>query len=216
MTNEINSDIGRWAQCETLALHGAPRRSGRQLPVSDWVHRIVMSHLRPARTALTGKVAFGGFDRVTPTSAVGLRQASAMAEAALSALEENHACIDDKQPADRSHLLASTPTGGVAIEIVTDDSVGSAWLRIGGVCAADVAGDLSLGAVLHVPRRQLTVKAATTMELRRADQLADAYRALSDRREQVVARGAHALRTPGTHCAQCAVADCAVRSERSA
>ena len=212
MSIEINSDIGRWAQCETLALHGVASRPRGKLSVSAWVHKIVLSHLRPDRTTFTGNVAF---DRLTPNSAVGLRQAAAMADAALVMLDENHAYIDNKQPADLSHLLASTPTGGVAILLVTDDAVGSAWLRVGGVCAADVAGDLSLGAVLHVPRRQLTAEAATTMEFRRADLLADAYQALADRREDIVARGAQALRTPGAHCAQCAVADCAVRSERS-
>ena len=212
MSIEINSDIGRWAQCEAFALHGAPSQPQQRLPVSAWVHKIVMSHLCPDRTTFNDSVAF---DRVTPNSAVGLRQAAAMADAALSALNENHAYIDNKQPADRSHLLASTPTGGVAIALVTGDAVGSAWLRIGGVCADDVAGDLSLGAVLHVPRRQLTAEAATTMEFRRADRLVVTYQALADRRDQVIGRSAHPLRTPGAHCAQCAVADCAVRSERS-
>ena len=109
--------------------------------------------------------------------------------------------------------------GDAIIELKTGQSVGAAWLQLGGYIAALIGRCPSRtrlpsnqGGVLHVPRQSVNRDVTGTLEMRNAGLLIDAWKRIQGRVIEVM-HGRNPLLTPGLHCMRCSLKQsCPVRA----
>ena len=88
----------------------------------------------------------------------------------------------------------SPAMGEVVIDLKTGQSIGPAWLQVGGYIHAlgpleigdDTHLEISHGAVMHIPRQPVSKQASGTLEFRPADRLLAAWSSLYQRVERVM------------------------------
>ena len=163
-------------------------------------------------------------DTLTRTEAMAQTQARAIAAKARALLtEQGWGVIGREEELRREELTGHLDIrayhrehGEAIIDLKTGQSIGAAWLQVGGYLELD-KGHLQpesqmppWGGVLHVPRQRLDRDQKGTLELRRAFPLRQAWR-WSIRRIQEVLDGAHAVYSPGIHCGRCEDKSCPVR-----
>ena len=197
-------DVGRWAQCEAMALH-SPTGGRGAYPAAAWLHRLVKAKLvdLPDRAA-PAMVAYSGD---LPTAKHTERVAVRVALTARGVLADEGVTLWQPASGELPAQILGHRKGGVelCIELVTGHDIGAAWLRVASAGLGE-KGDL-LPAVLHAPH---TRPGYATLETRLAEPVQMAYWALRDRWDAITTRNAPPLRTPGHHCRRCGL-DCAVR-----
>ena len=210
------SAAGRWAECETKALHHPPREP--RTSAAAWVGR--MAHAQLAGEPESSAPSAVAYDGTTPSSHIARIQAAAIVEASRSVLDTagwrivgSEIDVAGATTRGRMDLVAWSERDkiGAIIELRTGH-IGSAWLQVAAYVAATDAllgYPIGFGGVLHAPRRRVGAPVPAEIATRPAAALVAAWSTFAARVAQVEA-GAPAMRTPGTHCNGCRV-ECAVR-----
>ena len=209
------SDISNWAACEAMALQSPPRPAGRT-NVAAWVGTLAHALVARASVEWPERLAY---DNMTQTEHHVRLQAAAIANKALTLLtEQGWGVIGREQEVRRYELVGHldirawhSEYGEAIIDLKTGQSVGAAWLQVGGYLFLDKPISDTWGGVLHVPRKAISRDVTGTLEFRPGRPLVHEWAVQLDRIDAITRQGYRPTHSPGIHCGRCGITNCPVR-----
>ena len=213
------SDIARWRNCEAEALHGT-RQPGR-LGAARYVGILAHAYMLGEPSGPVGQRV--AWDATTQDAMIAQVQARAIANAGLQCMIdagweilETEQSVKTEQDRGRYdiHAYSNELRATAIIDLKTGSSVGSAWLQVGGYLHTfePESDQPAYGGVLLVSRVRIDRPTEAALDVRMARPLIDAWENWNARIFEVVTKCEQPTRSPGRHCARCAL-DCPVRSE---
>ena len=226
------SDVGNFVTCEAMALQDKPpsKSMSAAAMVGTMAHAYVSGQTRVDVPEIIR------WDNVTPTKRVALAQAGSIADKVEHLLEQSDLHVraleyevdvvthlpihigPDDNPYDtgRIDIMGVCDVGGVVLDLKTGRDIGAGWLQLGGYLSSfDTYVEAARGGILHVPRMAIGKDQAGTLEIRDREDLVYLWDIQRSRIDDVTCHGHDPMRSPGSHCKYCAVADCAVRATPS-
>ena len=219
------SEIQSWTKCEAMALHSKRPPAGRY-PASAYVGTLAHHFLVFGSGAKFEASDFRqviAWDSLTRDVHDAELQGRTIAEAGRRKLAEYNWTVTESEAsvAGESHrgridliVWSLNHQKSALLDLKTGVGVGAAWLQVGGYL--ELYPELvDYGAILHVPRVRVERVPSAWLELRHASGLIDAWRAWTDRVDDIARVRVHPSRSPGDHCgSRCSLTECPVRVER--